>query len=910
MITSHNSDYALSFYNDRVKEVIEAGIIAEPFTYVPIKAGHMELVEGNALVFGKITEGYDVIAVDVRTEIEYTDVSLENPIIDMAVNYSLVAVTYTYYNLKEGSWWEVDPNPVDKSIWDGTQSWRTLWGIAVVTLPMVIDENSSYSVSILNTVDGINITGTYEAQPGDTVAEVKAGLIAALKASGVPDAEFQMALPGVNRIWFYARTVRFQDEPNKKVGDISAAYTNFNIRAYILALGLTIKYPQLKCGAVHSFGIVYKDRAGRTCSVIKPDDMSIYIPFYTEDIEGSGNTLQSIINLKFKISHTPPEWAETYEIVYFGNVSMDYYLQVRASDITQIPLSHSNGHRYSINIADTITWAQNQNNRWKLAPYEWSAGDRLRLVGTIDAGTGYGEAIGGGFVYDYEIEATGTQYNEEAVGGDWLIVQAVDKPTPFVGETNIIVEVYRPRKGLGQTVAYGTGMVFDIGVDVNGNRYHKGDVDQNIALDTPATVNNTANDCWKFFRLNYKQTGTTQTGIIQPFWAESIFPSDWWEGQDMNKRLTSNGFPFLDDLSQRQTVLDERLRHGGFLITGTRTNNIAHFTFEDFRDLQKKDGDITGLRQVGFTLKVVQMYKETSIYINRIQTFNPDGTEQFTLTDTFLGTMRPMETSYGCQHPESVMVNGRNLYYWDHSEGVFVRSSPNGQEVLDTKMKRYFKDIVRWIQTSGGREALSVNIGANNDFDEIWITFRMGSEVRGLIYNEKDNRYKSRLNQITESYIHLGNFFAHLYKQTLWIMNIDEGQEFLKWAGTPTYAEFEVVSNVDALKNKVFNACAVLTDHEPESLARTVVIPEEASACEELMETNIPLWERKEGIFYGKIMKDENSKGNFASALAKKMNGREMRGRYCFLKFRTEEHDGKVRVNSVVIFSTPSERNV
>jgi len=44
MIGSHNSDTDRAFYNDRVKEIIAADIIAEPFTFVPIKAGHMELV--------------------------------------------------------------------------------------------------------------------------------------------------------------------------------------------------------------------------------------------------------------------------------------------------------------------------------------------------------------------------------------------------------------------------------------------------------------------------------------------------------------------------------------------------------------------------------------------------------------------------------------------------------------------------------------------------------------------------------------------------------------------------------------------------------------------------------------------------------------------------------------------------
>jgi len=41
-------------------------------------------------------------------------------------------------------------------------------------------------------------------------------------------------------------------------------------------------------------------------------------------------------------------------------------------------------------------------------------------------------------------------------------------------------------------------------------------------------------------------------------------------------------------------------------------------------------------------------------------------------------------------------------------------------------------------------------------------------------------------------------------------MNIDEGQGYLSWSGNLTHAELEVVSNIEPMKNKVFNAIALL----------------------------------------------------------------------------------------------------
>jgi hypothetical protein len=899
MIGSHNSDIGLAFYNDRVKEIMDASIMAEPFTYVPITAGHVELVGGNALVFGKIKEGYDTITPRVDVEIAYEAMPVSAGI-TAGVTYFKTSETYVAFT----------PPDTDLHI-----IYREIHGIVIIGFSLFVREGDIYYLNVRHpeltdtAMDGtqtivpaVNVTGTYTVQHGDDISDVTTGLIADLNAKGITTDIIPSGLPQV--INMYPRVNAFRESPIYEAGDVTTLYKDFTFTVTISSVTLSTKFSILKCGAIQGFGIVYKDRAGRQCSVVKDPTMSIYLPFYSEKAE---NLIESIAKLKFKIFHTPPDWAETYEIVYFGNLSMDYFMQIRA-DAIETALTGVN--RYAININDTFEWTSAQNNRWKVAPYVWEQGDRLRLIGTVNTGTGVVTKYNTpGATYDYEIEETGTDYGA-AIGGDWLICQAVEKPTPFVGETNILVEVYRPRKGLGQTVPYGTGMVFDIGVNTHGHRYHKGDVDQvfdsNGLCTTPAEVKNTANDSWKFLRLNYIHN----TGNVWPFWTESILPSDWWGGQTLSTKLTSQGFPFLDDLSQRQTVLPERFRFGGALIEGTRTNNIAHFTFNNFRDLQRKNGEITGMRETGYTLNIVQMYKETSVYINRRQTFNPDGTSQFVLTDSFIGDIRPLDTDYGCQHPDSITVNGRNLYYWDNSQGRFIRSAPNGQLALDIKMKRWFDDLKKWIATNGGASVLQTRTGINNDHDEIWMTFRMGDEIQGLIFSEKKGRYVAEINQITESYVHIGNFFAHLYQQRLWIMNIDEGQDFLSWGGTPTYAEIEVVSNVDSLKNKVLNAVAIFADHLLQSLARTVVIPAEASGSNELMETNIPVFERKEGVYFGKIMKDENSKGNFLTVLARKLNGRQMRGRYAFLKFRTEEHSEKVRIDSIVIFSTPSERNI
>jgi len=438
MRNSHNTDVDLSFYNDRVKEVMDAATMAEPFTYVPIKAGHMELVTGNALVFGKITEGYDIINPVVNADVSFEDVSGEGIRIDLAVIFFQVGpdeieyeatfwdpfMVYNYNDqVRIGSiFWrcrvsfsqgeEPSTNPTSWQLLAPSQiiSRRRIHGVVIITIPELIYVGSTYYVSITNANEHLGpLTASYLAQPGDTTEEVKDGLRLSLIANGVDPTDIQWPSPNGLLYLFPDRNEAFQNTPTYQAGTVEDVYSEFTTLSAFIFIDNTAKFPILKCGAMHGFGKVYKDRSGRQCSVMKTDDMSVYIPFYTESDE---NDLGYVPRVVFRVYHKPPEWAETYEIVYFGNLTMDYFVQIRASDINQIAAD-----RFSLNVADTFERTTLANARWRIAPYEWHTGDRIRLIGTVNVGTGvvtkYAE------FYDYEIEGTGNEVGDTPLG-DWL----------------------------------------------------------------------------------------------------------------------------------------------------------------------------------------------------------------------------------------------------------------------------------------------------------------------------------------------------------------------------------------------------------------------------------------------------------------------------------------------------------
>ena len=400
MIFSNNTDIGYTFYNDRVNEIVDASLIAEPFTYVPIVAGHMEVVGGNAIVFGDITEGEDIIEPHITPSISYTDVESNVPRINFAIGPVLVPpIVYTW------------PDPhVAYEI-------RTLSGVVEFYIPSPIYANSVYYLVVTN--KGVSITGSFTTGVSDTQATVATGLKNSLISHGVlaADVKTVVGVPGL--LVLYPRSGDLEMVPDYQSGDINTIYSNLGLvfSAYVLTYGFANKYADIKCGASHGFGIVYKDRAGRQCSVVKFDP--IYIPFYTEDTD---NLLEAIVNLQFAIYNDPPSWAETYEIVYFGNNTMDEFLQLREDQVTKLTLGTD---RYSLNIASTISWAYDQNNRWKVSGWTHQYGDRIRLIGTIDPSTGVITKYTS--LYDYEIEETADQM-DDTIKGDWFIFQAKNHP--------------------------------------------------------------------------------------------------------------------------------------------------------------------------------------------------------------------------------------------------------------------------------------------------------------------------------------------------------------------------------------------------------------------------------------------------------------------------------------------------
>ena len=132
---------------------------------------------------------------------------------------------------------------------------------------------------------------------------------------------------------------------------------------------------------------------------------------------------------------------------------------------------------------------------------------------------------------------------------------------------------------------------------------------------------------------------------------------------------------------------------------------------------------------------------------------------------------------------------------------------------------------------------------------------------------------------------------------------------FLRWAGTEAVSEVEVrvVSNIEKMKQKIFQAIAVYSNQQP--VCDQVLIPIEASEAEKETELHPANWDQKEGIWYGQILCDVNTPGTFVDDMDRKLNGRVMRGEYAQFRLKWTSTTDQLKLYSVMVLSTPSERS-
>lgn len=627
----------------------------------------------------------------------------------------------------------------------------------------------------------------------------------------------------------------------------------------------------------YGVGIVYYDEALRPCYVQYCDD--IFIDRLDSEFDEA-----VIYKIKMNISHFAPDWAAYWQPVLTENKRTNTFFEIDLGILGAVANYITiSGEHIKVKVNDAIAlWHTTYPDTVDMLPeYSFEKGDRI--------------------VY---FNATTNKYeNREIVSEDATDI-FVSKPTTVTADTDIanIIRIYKPR----QTTL--TERYFEVG-EINTVRQpfgrHEYNINNTVGVQTypltaPLEYVIQAGDVYVNAINNYRvltSTAPTWQPTYNKFY-RVFYPSI----------LNNYGRVHIENKLVETNPIQDRLRFSYASIDTSFVKGWNKFDFEDYTDMGGGYGSIVGLAMMGYTLKVLTELKLISIYVNRTVPVNVDGSESLILSDRTIGGISVPQYNYGCKHPDSLISNGRNLYYINSDNGFIIRDSANGQFPINTyKYNAYFQELSEQVRKDIAlNKEYRIFAGFIKDNDEYVLIVNNGksgfelpisNDLNGVVFNEKLTRwtnhitFKNNANLSPEWSDFVNHTCVTFLNGIVWLENSDTAPE-ANFYGRQYIPEIDTVINIEPKKVKTYQAIAVhSTDKWDMPTTDDIQIPANANYPQGMSSRlKANKLRAKEGIYYSEFLRDGNTPDmTYIEGLIK---GRVLRGNILKLKLRNSAVNG------------------
>lgn len=686
-----SEEHVVSFYNNKQVASVNTDIDNRYFDNIPLSASDILLLDGKHLLLSRPEIGYPEVVVDYDLSCREISEDIKVSFVKMEVRCEKNAV----------------PGPARRAY------------VAVVYLPEVFYANSVYRVTFeINSIlydksflTGDNPTENYPSDMRDDFIEDIRLMFGHAAANN---------RPGSNQA--------FQLE----IDELAGAYRC----GYVEALKGTIALPNgefsptfktLKRGQFHPFGIIYNDGFGRYNIVFSDKDGGeVYSPLY-----GTGvmDKFKRVV-CDWSINSSPPEDAVTYRWCYIKKKSYLYFIYVPNVRVTPSVTTEdgSNGvpqGKFLLDINKSLQDLRELFPNTVIPDYIWENGDRLRVLWY---------APQDGKSYEILCEYTAVPDDETA---ETMVGFLIDADIRNFGNFVRMVEIYRPNPEPQENIYFEIGEEFPIITDSNGYRCHGGNPDNGTdqIFDDDGNLLTPATGTFDFGDVYFKPRYSPSFGYIP---VEDENYCDYYISNSIDL-----GRPGSKTKSE-QKILNSIIHSENF-IENTEYNCLNVFLPESSRfDASDIYGKITGVEEVGGTLKVIQEHKEISVVVGQVTQKDADAGDYIYTGDGLFGAYRRYIEARGTKYRNSLVLNDRYLYYFDVSTGEMVRSSANGQLPISSKyhMRNWFENKSRAFREYTGHKDIIVS--CFNDYEETSISFIMGDEIETVVFSEEefDNGWK------------------------------------------------------------------------------------------------------------------------------------------------------------------------
>lgn len=720
-----NSDYEYLFYNTEAYQTVSQEESSQLFDYVPIKANAQELLNGNTLIYGGITEGRTLsITPSVTQSISLAANTNTTSSLTMA---SYNRYTFTYfptYNVTGGNHYIIfngSPNVGDT--YSFSLAFRRDIGAGVE------------SVTVTITIPALTV-GQNNLASLETILVSQLTSNATLQNYGLASGVFALQLiePG-----------EFNNKRGVKIAgnSVNKAWIldSFNyVYTYAGGGGLPpdptgVNTACYKHKSRYSFGMCYFDENGVTNGVTTTDTMSVITPEITSsDLSGTQLTIPLI---EFSVSHQAPSWAKYFSFVRTTNLTTSDFKTILTTDTYK---DTSSTYAY-LDITDY------QTNKTGYPIYEYNNGDRVRIVGLKN---------GVAAVSDYPVYSI-VNSNDITTGAPpprdrtWLKIpydSGVMSQFGTVGFKAYYLEVYSPtiNSSVETQVYYEFGETYSV-IEDGVNRYHSSTIQSQTSI-LPAI--------YKFYRgdVYSRIRDVNQTTLL----------GQWIIDKSMSDRYSSkfdgSGRPLVVDEYSKQTYFPTLVRYSLDYQSGTDINLTNRFYAANFDEYDREKGDIQRLKIRGRQLRVYQNRAcgVVPILQNVVQTV--EGSGILSQSAEIINKIQYYQGEYGIGNQFCSLASSAQAdYFTDPVRGCQVRLSADGLTPISELYKSHFYltplivkyNKVRNNITGQGKAKI---LGIYDQFNEEFITCMQESAAG----SDKSQPYTFGFNEFRNSYTSFYNF--------------------------------------------------------------------------------------------------------------------------------------------------------
>jgi len=657
------------------------------FDMVPYRANSMDLIDTNTPILAGLVEG-------VTMECDL-DVSIDATLVDNESGGGPLTVSYS---LDE----ELRRNCVLRFY--GTPQPGDLIYILirfVATDPMFEP-------------DEFIIFFTYTVQAGDTLFDVTQNIYQEIVANRYDDGvrgtaynQLQIDLFGYGQIELsYRNEALVPDEVEFYVENAGAPPGSQT------SVGISVMKPRSEFG----YGIVYFDKFGVTDGVKTSEAMAIT----TLEQDTTGLSKPKVTSIVLSISHRPPVEAISYSIVRTVNLTYQRWIQVVTNDT-----SYDEGTETA-----TLSITSHQLNKFNYPLYDFSRGDRVRVIGVYNPVGSVRPAT----QMDYPVVSVDTQ------DGLYLVKIPYDSSwmSAFVPGTKYLIELYTPAKRATKEdlLYYEIGENYSILSPGAENRRHVGSVqNQSSDLSEPAKVAISFGDCYLRKRsVSLIPDGDRDTDPLPGPFESTIFVFDESVSDKYDSKSDGRGRAFVVDKYAGRRKNLSAVRYGRPYIQGTLINDSNRFLVQNFEEYDRNRGPIEAIKVRGSTMRVFQSSAcaTVPIYSSVIEGF--DGQSQLIQSDKAINSIRYLSTEYSIGDQfMSLCSSATEDFFVDPNNGTQVAWSDRVQPLMLAKAEFRIREEI--LELGQGPKISGVTSRLYQSYDYGRSTLRMYS--RGGDYDGK-----------------------------------------------------------------------------------------------------------------------------------------------------------------------------